>query len=59
MEKSKAEESRWLKKRIITGSEKKERVSISQEKRKTSFAKATGTGGVLRWRPDFEQRSRR
>ena len=30
----------------------------SDKKRKKSFVKATGTGGALRWRPDFEQRSR-
>ena len=30
----------------------------SVKKRKKSFVKATGTGGALRWRPDFEQRSR-
>ena len=40
-----------------TGQKKKERVPFCQEKKK-SFVKATGTGGALRWRPDFEQRSR-
>ena len=37
-----------------TGLKKKERVPICQEKKKTSFVKATGAGGAPRWRPDFE-----
>ena len=37
-----------------TGLKKKERVPICQEKKKTSFVKATGTGGAPRWRPEFE-----
>ena len=37
-----------------TGFKKKRRVPICQEKKKTSFVKATGTGGAPRWRPDFE-----
>ena len=35
---------------------KKEYYSV--KKGKKSFVKATGTGRALRWRPDFEQRSR-
>ena len=35
---------------------KKEYYSI--KKGKKSFVKAAGTGRALRWRPDFEQRSR-
>ena len=39
---------------------KEERKSnILSRKEKRSFVKATGTGGAPRWRPDFEQRSRR
>ena len=39
---------------------KEERKSnILSRKEKRSFVEATGTGGAPRWRPDFEQRSRR
>ena len=39
---------------------KEERKSnILSRKEKRSFVKATGIGGAPRWRPDFEQRSRR
>ena len=41
-----------------TGSKKRERVPFCLEKKKILY-EATGTGGALRWRPDFEQRSRR
>ena len=37
-----------------TGLKKKERVPICQEKKKTSFVKATGAGGAPRWRSEFE-----
>ena len=37
--------------------ERKSNILLRKEKR--SFVKATGTGGAPRWRPDFEQRSRR
>ena len=37
-----------------TGLKKKERVRICQEKKKTSFVKATGAGGAPRWRSEFE-----
>ena len=36
------------------GLKKKERVPICQEKKKTSFVKATGAGGAPRWCPEFE-----
>ena len=36
-----------------TGLKKKERVPICQEKKKTSFVKATGAGGAPRWRSEF------
>ena len=41
-----------------TGSKKRERLPFCREKKKILY-EATGTGGALRWRPDFEQRSRR
>ena len=41
-----------------TGSKKRERVPFCKEKKKILY-EATGTGGALRWLPDFEQRSRR
>ena len=37
--------------------EKKERVLICQEKKKTSSVKVTGIGRAPSWRPDFKQRS--
>ena len=38
--------------------QQKERKYYSVKKKK-SFVKANSTGGTPRWRPDFEQRSRR
>ena len=46
------------KNRKKTGSKKRERLPFCLEKKKILY-EATGTGGALRWRPDFEQRSRR
>ena len=46
------------KNRKKTGSKKRERLPFCREKKKILY-EATGTGGALRWRPDFEQRSRR
>ena len=42
-----------------TGPSKRERVPFCQEKKKNSSVKAISTDGAPRWRPDFEQRSRR
>ena len=52
MEKSRADERPWLKK-------KKKNKKFLPRKETNSFVKATGTGGAPRWRLDFEQRSRR
>ena len=65
MEKSKSEEilgkKRKERKKKTTERKKKtterKKVPFCQEKK--SFVKANSTGGTPRWRPDFEQRSRR
>ena len=38
---------------------KEERKSTILSRKEKILYEATGTGGALRWRPDFEQRSRR
>ena len=38
---------------------KEERKSTILSRKEKILYEATGTGGVLRWRPDFEQRSSR
>ena len=47
IEKSKADESPWGKKRKKIGPEKKERIPLCQVKKKDSFVKAAGTSGAL------------
>ena len=47
IEKSKADESPWGKKRKKIGPEKKERIPLCQVKKKDYFVKAAGTSGAL------------
>ena len=62
MEKSKAEESPWskkkMKKKFWTKEERKKEYH-SVKKRKKFFMTATSTGEALCWSPGFQHRSRR
>ena len=56
------ERRRWLKKKRKKKKELAQRRKTQNQsikRRNNSSVKATGTGGAPRWRPDFEQRSRR
>ena len=60
VEKSKAEETPWENiRKKKTGLKKKERVPFCQEKKKKSLCGSDWYWRSPRWRPDFEQRSRR
>ena len=48
-----------IKKKTKNRPKEERKSNILSRKEKRSFVKATGIGGAPRWRPDFEQRSRR
>ena len=48
-----------IKKKTKTRPKEERKSNILSRKEKRSFVEATGIGGAPRWRPDFEQRSRR